>query len=154
MLNNFIQDPENLSYEKLFFFLTSGKYDTQITTNNNECLIEEFAIVDEPWKDHISYLEQIIPILTQRFIRDQRFQVNLKENTAVDFHIYFVIYSTPDTGRLIGLAIRIVSPNIDLLTTFSSTPEDRLQKSMYLLSRGLLWSAHHRIDQITCPIPL
>ena len=154
MLNNFIQDPENLSYENLFFWLSLGKYDTIITTKNNESLVEEFTIVDEQWKDHISYLEQIIPILTQRFIRDQGFQVNIKLNTAVDFHIYFVIYSTPDTGRLIGLAIRIVSSNISFLTTFSNTPEDRLQKAMYLLSRGLLQSAHHKIDQISCPIPL
>ncbi len=133
MLNNFIQDPENLCYENLFFWLLIGKYDTIITTKTNECLVEEFVIVDEPWKDHISYLEQIIPILTQRFIRDRGFQITIKLNSVVDFNIFFVIYSTPDTGRLIGLAIRIVSPDISFLTTFSSTPDDRLQKAMYLL---------------------
>ena len=104
--------------------------------------------MSEQWKDRIEYLESIIPIQTQRFIRQE-----LSRNSSpAEFQIFFVIYTRG--GRLLGLGIRLITPNLNRLTTFAATPEDRLRKTMFLLSRGLLQSFHHRITQIECPIPI
>ncbi|UCG03415.1 MAG: hypothetical protein JSW11_05365 [Candidatus Heimdallarchaeota archaeon] len=148
MLSNFVQDPESLLYENLFFFLTCGTYDSVLSADFMNYYYEEFFIICEQWKDRIEYLESIIPIQTQRFIR-QEFSRN---TSPVEFQLFFVIYTVE--GRLLGLGVRIVTPDSDRSTAFALTPEDRLRKTMFLLSRGLLQSFHHRIIQIECPVPI
>jgi hypothetical protein len=149
MLSSFVQDPESLLYENLFFFLTCGTYDRVLNADDfmNYCY-EEFFVVNEEWKDRIQYLEEIIPIQTQRFLR----QEVIRNHSTAEFQIFFVIYTV--LGRLIGLGIRIITTNTGKLETLAMSPEDRLRKTMYLLSRGLLQSFHHRINQIECPIPI
>ncbi|MHA2243990.1 MAG: hypothetical protein ACXADY_03395 [Candidatus Hodarchaeales archaeon] len=156
MLSNFVQDSESILYENLFFWLTLGKYDTALCAKFRNYQHEEFVIVGEQWKDRIKYLENVISIQTQRFIKEYKQESYFSRNTffSVKFRIYFVIYTTPVTGRLLGLGIRIITPDTDTSTEFAMTPEDRLQKAMYLISRGLLRSYHHRIDQFECPIPI
>lgn len=154
MLSNFVQDPESILFENLFFWLSLGKYDTTTYADFRNYHYEEFIIVSDQWKDRIQYLENVIPIQTQRFIREQESQVGRKAFFPVDFRIFFVIYTTPAIGRLLGLGIRIITPDAKISTALAFNPEDRLQKSMYLLSRGLLRSFHHRIEQIECPIPV
>ncbi|MFX0013230.1 MAG: hypothetical protein ACFE98_01390 [Candidatus Hermodarchaeota archaeon] len=149
MIFNFIQDPESILYENLFFWLTVGKYDTILEGDLEGYHYEEFIIVKDEWKERILYLENIVPIQTQRFLRELGSINARKIFHNSHFKIYFVIYTV--VGRLIGLGLRIITRNnfYDL----ASTPEDRLQKSMYLLTRGLLRSFYHRIDQIECSIP-
>ncbi|MFX1507024.1 MAG: hypothetical protein ACFFDC_13095 [Promethearchaeota archaeon] len=151
MLSSFVQDPESLLYENLFFFLSCGTYDRILNADFMNYYYEEFFIVKtEDWKDRIQYLEKIIPIQTQRFIREEVIR-NSSHSTA-EFQIFFVIYTV--LGRLIGLGIRIITADNEKLESLAMSPEDRLRKSMYLLSRGLLQSFHHRIKQIECPIPI
>ncbi len=110
---------------------------------------EEFFIVSEQWKERIHYLEGIIPIQTQRFIREE---LGRKSFITAEFQLFFVVYTVE--GRLLGLGIRIITPDAERATALALTPEDRLRKTMFLLSRGLLQSFHHRIMQIECPIPI
>jgi hypothetical protein len=150
MLSSFVQDPESLLYENLFFFLSCGTYDRGLNAYFMNYSIEEFFIVNEDWKDRIKYLEEIIPVQTQCFIRE-----NVCRNSSLsttDFQIFFVIYTV--AGRLLGLGIKIITAEYDKLDALAISPEDRLRKVMYLLSRGLLQSFHHRIKQIECPIPI
>lgn len=154
MLTNFIQDPESILYENLYFWLTLGKYDTILCSEYKNYQYEEFVIVDEPWKDRIEYLENVISIQTQRFLRDQESYSSRTAFFSVDFRIFFVIYTTPAIGRLLGLVIRVITPEAYTSTSLAMTPEDRLQKIMYLLSRGLLRSFHHRIEQVECLVPV
>jgi hypothetical protein len=149
MLSNFVQDPESLLYENLFFFLTCGTYDRVISANFMNYHYEEFFIVSEQWKERIHYLEEVIPIQTQLFIREE---LGRKSFITVEFQLFFVIYTVE--GRLLGLGLRIVTPDSERSTALALTPEDRLRKTMFLLSRGLLQSFHHRIIQIECPIPI
>lgn len=149
MLSNFVQDPESLLYENLFFFLTCGTYDRVITADFMNYHYEEFFIVSEQWKERIHYLEGIIPIQTQRFIREE---LGRKSFITAEFQLFFVVYTVE--GRLLGLGIRIITPDAERATALALTPEDRLRKTMFLLSRGLLQSFHHRIMQIECPIPI
>ena len=143
--DSFVQDPESLLYDNLFFFLSCGTCDKVLNDDFMNYHCEEFFIVSEPWKDRIPYLSEIISIQTQRFIRQER-------KITADFQIFFVIYTV--TGRLLGLGIRIITVDPDALDALAISPEDRLRKAMYLLSRGLLQSFHHRIEQIECPIPI
>lgn len=156
MLTNFVQDPESIQYENLFFWLTCGKYDTIVSNDFKNYHYEEFMIFGEEWKERIKYLENVIPIQTHRFIRELESRIGEKIFFSVDFRIYFVIYTNSTTGQLLGLGIRLLTPSgsPSVSSALASTPEDRLQKIMYLLSRGLLRSFHHRIEQIECPIPI
>ena len=150
MLSSFVQDPDSLLYENLFFFLSCGTYDRVLNADFMNYFFEEFFIVNEDWKDRIKYLEEMIPVQTQRFIRQEVRRSSSPSTT--EFQIFFVIYTI--AGRLLGLGIRIITTDPDKLDALAISPEDRLRKTMYLLSRGLLQSFHHRINQIECPIPI
>ena len=154
MIHEILSDPEWVIFENLFFFLSLGKYDTTLVTTNSESLIEEFLILDEPWKDQIEYLKAVIEILTQETIRNTHSKQNLYLDKSVDFRILIIIYTTPNTGRMIGIGIRIVTVNSSISSTFATSSEDRLQKAMYLISRGLLKSRYHKIEQNICVLPL
>ncbi len=154
MIQKILSDPDWIQYENLFFFLSLGKFDSTFVTKTSESLIEEFLILGEPWKDQIEYLKTVIEILTQENIRTTHSKQNLYLDQSVDFRILIIIYTTPNTGRLIGIGIRIVTVNSSISSTFASSSEDRLQKAMYLISRGLLQSRYHKIVQNICVLPL
>ena len=121
MLSNFVQDPESILYENLYFWLTLGKYDTVHCSEYKNYKYEEFIIVDELWKDRIEYLENVISIQIQRFLRDQESYSSKTTFFSVDFRIFFIIYSTPATGRLLGLGIRIITPETNTSTSLAIT---------------------------------
>ena len=150
MLSSFVQNPESLLYENLFFFLSCGAHDNVLNAEFMNYCYEEFFVVNETWKNRIHYLTEMIPIQTQKFIREEVIR-NSNLSTA-EFQIFFVIYTI--LGRLIGLGIRIITADAEKLEALATSPGDRLRKAMYLLSRGLLQSFHHRIKQIECPIPI
>ncbi|MFX0142198.1 MAG: hypothetical protein ACFFDN_51645 [Candidatus Hodarchaeota archaeon] len=141
-------------YENVFFFLSLGKYDALITSDYQTYRFEEFVIVIEKWKDHIEYFENLVQILNRRFIQVYGSQNNKIATFPRIFRIFFAIYTTQSTNQLLGLGLRIISPNSYASTVFASSPNDRLQKAMYLLSRGILTSSHHQIEQIESQIPL
>jgi hypothetical protein len=154
MIHEILSDPDWVTYENLFFFLSLGKFDTTFVTKNSDSLIEEFLILGEPWKDQIEYLKTVIEILTQENIRTTHYKQELHLDQSIDFRILIIIYTTPNTGRMIGIGIRIVTVNSSISSTFATTSEDRLQKAMYLISRGLLKSRYHKIVQNICVLPL
>jgi len=147
-MQNLIQNPENLIFENLFFFLSLGKFDTIISKEYPNYLYEEFLIVSEPWKDHLSYFEEIIPILLDKE-QEKSFQ---KEESFTE--INFVIYTAPMTGHLIGLGIRFFMTTNNHSPLLEVNQEHKLQKMMYLLSRGILNSNFHQISQIEIHIPV
>jgi hypothetical protein len=154
MIHEILQNPDWVSYENLFFFLSLGKYDTSILVSESKIHIEEFLIIGEPWKDQIEYLENVIGILTQRFIRRSEFDHLVNFKSSIEFKIFAILYITPNTGRLIGVGIRLVTASSKISSTFAPCSEDRLQKAMYLISRGLLNSSYHKVEQIFCTLPL
>ena len=154
MLHEILQDPDWASYENLFFFLSRGKYDTKIQTNQSNSHIEEFLILGEPWKNHIEYLESVINILTLQFIGDRLSIFPTDIDPSVEYRIFVILYTTPNVGRLIGIGIRIMTTSSNVSSLFAPCSEERLQKAMYLISRGLLNSSHHQIEQMFCTLPL
>ena len=154
MIHEILQDPDWASYENLFFFLSLGKYDTKIQTNQSNCHIEEFLILGELWKDHIEYLKKMVDILTLQFIGDRLSSFPMKIDPPVEYRIFMILYTTPNTGRLIGIGIRIITTSSNVSSLFAPCSEERLQKAMYLISRGLLNSYHHQIEQMFCTLPL
>ena len=154
MIHEILQDPDWASYENLFFFLSLGKYDTKIQTNQSNCHIEEFLILGELWKDHIEYLKKMVDILTLQFIGDRLSSFPMKIDPPVEYRIFVILYTTPNTGRLIGIGIRIITTSSNVSSLFAPCSEERLQKAMYLISRGLLNSYHHQIEQMFCTLPL
>jgi hypothetical protein len=153
-LASFLQDPLGIVYENLFFFLSLGKYDTVILNDYETYHHEEFVIVREEWKDYIEYVENVIPVLNKRFIQVYKYQNSKITTFPRIFRIFFVIYTAQSTGQLLGLGLRIFTPDIYVSTAFASSPNDRLQKAMYLLSRGILISPHHQIEQVISQIPI
>lgn len=154
MIHEILSDPDWVTYENLFFFLSIGKFDSTFVTRNSDSLIEEFLILGEPWKDQIEYLKSVIEILTEENIRNTHSKKNVYLDQSVDFRILIIVYTTPNTGRLIGIGIRIATDNSSISSTFATSSEDRLQKAMYLISRGILKSSHHKIEQAICVLPL
>ena len=147
-MQNLIKNSENLIFENLFLFLSLGKFDTQFSKEFPNYLYEEFLIVSEPWKDHLAYFEEIILILLNK---EQDILLR-KEEPFTD--IKFVIYTAPMTGHLIGLGIRFFMTTNNPSPVLSLTQEHKLQKVMYLLSRGILNSNFHRISQLEIHIPV
>ncbi len=154
MIHEILQDPDWASYENLFFFLSLGKYDTKIQTNQSNCQIEEFLILGEPWKNHIEYLKKVIDIFTLQFIGERLSNFPLDIDPSVEYRIFVILYTTPNTGRLIGIGIRIITTSLSVSSMFAPCSEERLQKAMYLISRGLLNSSHHQIEQMFFTLPL
>ncbi|WP_455141167.1 hypothetical protein [Candidatus Hodarchaeum mangrovi] len=147
-MQNLIQNPQNLIFENLFFFLSLGKFDTILTKEYPNYVYEEFLIVSEPWKDHLSYFEEIIPILLDKE------QEKPLQKVELFTEINFVIYTSPMTGYLIGLGIRFFMVISNPFSLLNLDQEHRLQKTMYLLSRGILNSNFHQISQLEIHIPV
>ena len=112
---NILHDPLGLVYENLFFFLSAGKCDCILAESYDSLYsqkynyYEEFLIVDETWKDRIEYLEEVIPILVGRDLREdiKHDEIPFHINNHVDFKIYFVIYTSISTEHMVGLGLRI-----------------------------------------------
>ncbi len=125
MIHEILQDPDWASYENLFFFL-----------------------------DHIEYLKKEIDILTLQFIGDRLSSFPMDIDPPVEYRIFLILYTTPNTGRLIGIGIKIITTSSNVSSLFAPCSEERLQKAIYLISRGLLNSSHHQIEQMFCTLPI
>jgi len=142
---NLIQDPLIVIYDNLFFGLSLGKFDLMLI-REARWVIEEFILVRQVYKDGVDQLETVLPYISAK-VSNMISNTNFKrfiENQGI--FIQFLNYSGLIDQKLIGLGIRIISETKENLQALGVSPEDRIQKVMFLLSRGLLKSRLHRIE--------
>ncbi|MHA1994476.1 MAG: hypothetical protein ACW97Z_08060 [Candidatus Hodarchaeales archaeon] len=144
-MTNLLQDPHIVIYDNLFFGLSLGKFDIIMITETY-WTIEEFVIVRQVYKEGAAQLEAILPYYSGK-ASNMISRSDLRsfiENSGL--FIQFINYSDLANRQLIGLGVRIISENKITLQAFGASSEDRIQKVMFLLSRGLLKSRFHRIE--------
>ncbi len=150
MQENFIQDPEWIDYETLFFFLSHGKYDSSFSLVKKDHYLEEFHIFREQMKEKLQIVEEYIKFNINRVKHANSLFSTLY--STVD--IIFIRYVSSIDMRLLGIGTRIVTDDELSNRTFGRTPEDRLTKAMFLLSRGILCSNYHTISQLESTLPI
>ena len=151
-MTNLLQDPSVLIFDKLFFGLTMGNYDLHVSTESG--LLEEFLIIREEYYGKLGFLEKIVKdflkksnlIITNDY-QTQKFNLNRLK-------IDFIIYSSLKRKEILGLSLRIRTNDRLALSLLGASSEKRIQKMMFLLSRGLLRSSFHQINQKTIVIEL
>jgi len=151
-MTNLLQDPSVVIYDKLFFGLTLGKYDLHIRTESG--LIEEFIIVREKYYSKLYLLERILPNHVNRAIHEASHESQnqfLKSNGLI---IDFITYANSKNNEMIGLSLRVLTKDKITITFLGTSSENRIQKIMFLLSRGLLKSPFHWIKQRSVLIKL
>ncbi|MHA1975108.1 MAG: hypothetical protein ACTSW1_19135 [Candidatus Hodarchaeales archaeon] len=150
MMQDFIQDPDNLEFENLFFFLSMGKFDEHIEHITHKDPFEEFLIVREIYKPNLAYIRTAISMLVEQQLKNKELKCLNPNHTKIQFVIYF----TPITNHFLGLGVRFLNPVYDYFGRTNVSIEHRLERAMYLLSRGLLNSRYHSIEQIICQIQI
>jgi len=75
----------------------------------------------------------------------------LKTNGII---IDFITYANPRNKEIIGLSLRVIANDKITITFLGTSSENRIQKIMFLLSRGLLKSPFHWIKQKSILIEL
>jgi hypothetical protein len=109
-------------------------------------IIEEFVLVRQIYKDGATHLDDILAYYlgkASRLISRSEHRKFLKNCGLI---IQFINYSDLANRQLIGLGLRIISESKITLQAFDASSEGRIQKAMFLLSRGLLKSRFHRIE--------
>ena len=151
-MNNLLQNPSVVIYDKLFFGLTLGNYDLHITTES--CLLEEFLIIREKYYCKLGLLKRILPNhMKKAFSRvSYEYQDHFLQSNGL--LIDFIRYTDPKNNEIIGLSLRVIANNELTLTFLGPSSENRIQKIMFLLSRGLLKSPFHLIKQKSILIEL
>ncbi|MHA1978265.1 MAG: hypothetical protein ACW98F_05355 [Candidatus Hodarchaeales archaeon] len=144
-MTNLLQDPHIVIYDNLFFGLSLGKVDINMVMES-EWIIEESVIVRQVYKDRLAQLESILPYYTTNalLLRTKNEIKSFIENSGL--LVQFINYSDSTNRELIGLGLRIISESNISLQSFGASSEDRVQKIMFLLSRGLLKSLFHMIE--------
>ncbi|NHJ01623.1 MAG: hypothetical protein EAX86_05740 [Candidatus Heimdallarchaeota archaeon] len=150
LLGNFIRDPEWINYETLFFLLTLGKYDSIFTFNSDNIFIQEFSIFIENIKSKLDHIEEIIKQEISKFIQ----KTHQYSTASETMHIEFLHYVSLLDGSFLGLGLRMSTDDKLMRLSFGYTPESRLERAMFLLSRGILQSNYHSISQIEYSLPI
>ncbi|MHA1214383.1 MAG: hypothetical protein ACTSR2_09745 [Candidatus Hodarchaeales archaeon] len=150
MIQDFIQDPDNLEFENLFFFLSMGKFDSHLEYVTQNIPFEEFLIVREIYKPNLTYIETVISMLIEQELENKEMKYFESNHTKIQFVIYF----TPVTNHFLGLGVRFLNSSHDYFGRTNVSIEHKLERAMYLLSRGLLNSRYHSIEQIVCQIQI
>ncbi len=144
-MTNLLQDPSVLIYDNLFFGLTLGKYHLHVSTESGS--MEEFLIIREAYYCKLELLEKIIPNLMKKAGNIATFSSQKPFFQSNRIIIDFIIYSNLNDRELLGLGLRVKAYDRMTLTFLGTSSENRLQKIMFLLSRGLLKSSFHQINQ-------
>jgi len=144
-MTNLLQDPSVVIYDKLFFGLSLGNYDLQISTESG--LIEEFLIVREKYYYQLLRLKSILPTHMKKAYYESAFESHKQFLQSNGIIIDFITYSNLKNNELIGLSLRVITNDKFTLTFLGTSSETRVQKIMFLLSRGLLKSSFHQINQ-------
>lgn len=151
-MTNLLQDPLVLIYDKLFFGLTLGNYDLHVSTESG--LLEEFLIIREEYYYKLGLLEKLLPNLVKNSDHDATFDSQKQFYQSNRLIIDFIIYSTLKSKEIFGLGLRVRTIDRLTLTFLGASSENRIQKIMFLLSRGLLKSSFNQINQKNIVIEL
>ncbi|MHA1236790.1 MAG: hypothetical protein ACTSQ9_03905 [Candidatus Hodarchaeales archaeon] len=151
-MTNLLQDPSVVIYDKLFFGLTLGKYDLHISTESG--LLEEFLIVREKHYCDLSLFERILPYHLQKAFHEVSYEPQKQFLQSNGLIIDFITYSSSKNNEMIGLSLRVITNDKFALTFLGASSEKRIQKIMFLLSRGLLKSSFHQINQKSIKLKL
>ena len=144
-MTNLLQDPSVVIYDKLFFGLTLGNYDLHISTELG--LLEEFLIVREKYYSNLQLFERILPNYMKKAFQDVSYEPQKQFLQSNGLIIDFITYSNSKNNEIIGLSLRVITNDKFVLTFLGTSSENRIQKIMFLLSRGLLRSSFHQINQ-------
>ena len=144
-MTNLLQDPSVLIYDSLFFGLTLGNYNLHVSTESG--LLEEFLIIREEYFNQLGLLENILPKLMKNPDHAVTCESQKQFYTSSGLIIDFIIYSDLRNNEIIGLGLRIRASDRLALAFLGVSWENRIQKIMFLLSRGLLKSSFHQISQ-------
>jgi hypothetical protein len=134
------QDPLAVIYDNLFFGLLVGRYDIHLITQRSEQLIEDFVIVRQIYRDKTLKIKMALKNQNNNHLKE-------KYDRTPDLIIHYITYSSTKNGDFIGLGVRIFPRDKTTLGVFGDSSEMRIQKTMFLLSRGLLGSLFHTIEQ-------
>ena len=151
-MTNLLQDPSIVIYDRLFFGLTCGKFDLHFSTESG--LLEEFIIIREKFCSNLALLENFLPNQIGKAYYKASYESQkqfLQQNGLI---IDFIIYSSLKSNEIIGLSLRILANDKFALAFLGTSSESRIQKIMFLLSRGLLKSSFHQINQKSILIEL
>ena len=143
-MTNLLQDPHIVIYDNLFFGLSLGKSDIRMIMES-KWIIEESVLVRQVYKDRLAQLRSILPYYSSNALKE----ISSKTQSFIEnsgLFIQFINYSDLTNRELIGLGLRITSDSKIPLQVFGASSEDRVQKTMFLLSRGLLKSLFHWIE--------
>jgi hypothetical protein len=151
-LTNLLQDRLVVIYDKLFFGLTLGNYDLHISTELG--LLEEFLIVREKYYRKLETLERILRKNLEKANSEAFFNSQKQLLDSNGLIIDFITYSDPKNSEIIGLSLRIITKDKFTLSFLGTSSENRIQKIMFLLSRGMLKSSFHLINQKSILIEL
>ncbi len=151
-MTNLLQDPSVVIYDKLFFGLTLGNFDLHISTESG--LLEEFLIVREKYYSKLVLLESILPNHMKKAYNEASYESQKQFLQSNGLIIDFITYSDPKSNEIIGLSLRVITNDRFTLTFLGTSSENRIQKIMFLLSRGLLKSSFHQINQKSIKLKL
>ncbi len=151
-MTNLLQDPSVLIYDKLFFGLTLGNYNLHVSTESG--LLEEFLIIRENYYSKLKLLEKILLDLLKKSDYAATYESQKQFFQSNRLIIDFIIYSNLKNNDLLGLGLRVRVYDRLTLAFLGSSSENRIQKIMFLLSRGLLISSFHQINQKAIVIEL
>ena len=144
-MTNLLQDHLVVIYDNLFFGLTLGNYDLHLTTESG--LLEEYLIVRDKYSYKLQAIERILRTnlekANSKSILDTKKQLLNFNGLIIDF----ITYSNPKNKEIIGLSLRVITNDRFNLTFLGNYSENRIQKIMFLLSRGLIKSSFHIINQ-------
>ncbi len=149
-MTTMLQDPHILIYDNLFFRLSLGKCDIRIF-KESEWFTEEYVLVRPVYQNRLVLLKDILSSSSDRLKRSiSKENGNFIEKSGQ--FIQFINYSDITNRELIGLGLRITSNSKISPQILETLMEDRIQKIMFLLSRGMLKSQYHRIDYLDIEI--
>jgi len=151
-MTNILQDPSVVIYDKLFFGLSLGKYDLHISIESG--LLEEFLIVREKYNNKLGLIESILPNYMKKAYYEASYESQKQFLQSSGLIIDFITYSNPKNNEIIALGLRIITNDRFALTFLGTSSENRIQKIMFLLSRGLLTSSFHQINHQSIVIEL
>jgi hypothetical protein len=146
-MTNILQDPHLVIYDNLFFGLSLGKTDIYLLSESN-WISEESVVLRQIYTDRLHELKRILPY----HFKVQNGMSAVSKNCHFIKHdglfFQFIVYSDVTSRKLVGLSIKVTCKSKNVLEKFGKSSEDRLQKIMFLLSRGLLKSYFHRIEYL------
>jgi hypothetical protein len=120
--------------------LLVGRYDIHLLNQRSEQLIEEFVIVRQIYRDKKLKIKMELNNQNNNYLKE-------KDDRTPDLVIRYITYSSKKNGDFIGLGVRIFPRDKTTLEVFGNSYEMRIQKILFLLSRGLLESLFHTIEQ-------